>query len=81
MVGLLAIGFIANMMIRAVDDRFPEPEGAIDAIDVAHLDSQESTGVDGRVAGSWLLPIAWAVVGIPMIYGVYATVTKAASLF
>ena len=30
---------------------------------------------------SWLLPVAWLVVGIPLAYGVYETVVKAIDLF
>lgn len=81
MVGLLAVGFIANLMVRPVHARVHEPEGAVDAIAGAHLNRQAAAGTDGRVAGVWLLPIAWAIVGIPLIYGVYETVTRAASLF
>ena len=30
---------------------------------------------------AFLLPVAWAVVGIPLAYGVYETVMKAIDLF
>jgi hypothetical protein len=33
------------------------------------------------VPASALLPVAWALVGIPLAYGVYETVVKAIELF
>ena len=47
-----------------------------------------STEAGGRRHGdeensvpSWLLPVAWLVVGVPLAYGVYETVVKAIDLF
>ncbi len=79
MVGILAVGFVANLLIKPVDSRFheekkpvtarPEQSGAAAAHDVA---------VDR--AGP-LLVVAWLVVSIPLAYGIYETVVKAANLF
>ncbi len=35
----------------------------------------------GSTVPSWLLPVAWLVVGVPLAYGVYETVVKAIDLF
>jgi hypothetical protein len=45
MVGVLAVGFVANLMVRPVDPRFhmePEPEG----------EPEKESTVSGRAAGS-----------------------------
>ena len=73
MVGLLAVGFVANLLIRPVDERFHEP-GGTDAAE-ADRERERSTRMSARVA------VAWAVVGIPLVYGLVETLNKASSLF
>jgi MFS family permease len=80
MVCVLAVGFTANLMIKPVDSRFHEPEPDRAASDPT------AAGVDGVAADenpvpSFLLPVAWLVVGVPLAYGVYETVSKAIDLF
>jgi hypothetical protein len=86
MVGVLAIGFVANLLIRQVADRFHEPD---------HDESQltdSGAGAGGGVATATrtgttttarpvLLVVSWAVVGLPLVYGIYQTVVKVSSLF
>jgi MFS family permease len=85
MVGVLAVGFVANLLIRPVADRFHEPD---------HEEPQpgESAGGGGGVgagtrtgtttsASPVLLVVSWAIVGLPLLYGIYQTVVKVASLF
>jgi hypothetical protein len=86
MVGVLAIGFVANLLIRQVADRFHEP-----GHEESQLMAQESGGGVGTktragtttrtAAQPVLLVVSWAVVGIPLAYGVYQTLVKTASLF
>jgi MFS family permease len=87
MVGVLAVGFVANLLIRQVADRFHEPDH-----DEAQLRDSDTTSSGGGVATrtrtgtatttqTALLVLAWAVVGLPLAYGVYQTVVKVASLF
>ena len=85
MVGVLAVGFVANLLIRQVADRFHE----------AGHEERQLTGTSGDRGGvatatrqrtavatrPVLLVVAWAVVGLPLVYGVYQTVVKASSLF
>jgi MFS family permease len=76
MVGVLVVGFVANLLIRPVDDRFHEPE---------HAESQPQETADATVeeqpqGTSPLLVLAWIVVGIPLAYGVYETLVKAIDL-
>jgi MFS family permease len=78
MVGVLVVGFVANLLIRPVDEKHHEPErhGADDAGD-EHGEGDQH----GREHSGALLPVAWALVGIPLAYGVYQTAIKAVDLF
>ena len=84
MVGVLAVGFVANLLIRQVADRFHEP------------DHEESQLVGGPAGGGGvatatrtgttvatrpvLLVVSWMVVGLPLVYGVYQTFVKVSGL-
>ena len=67
MVGLLAVGFVANLLIRPVDERFHEPEPAPRA--------REEHVMTARIV------VAWALVGVPLAYGLVETLRKASNLF
>ncbi|MDO9380632.1 MAG: OFA family MFS transporter [Nocardioidaceae bacterium] len=80
MVGVLAVGFVANLLVRPVASRFHEADGVRDASDGGAVKAQgEVTGA--QKAQGFLLPLAWVVVGIPLAYGIYQTLTRVASLF
>jgi MFS family permease len=84
MVGVLAVGFVANLLIRQVADRFHEPD---------HDEPQltESSAGGGGVATATrtgtttarpvLLAVSWAIVGLPLVYGIYQTIVKVSGLF
>ena len=87
MVGVLAVGFVANLLIRQVADRFHEPDSEEPQL-------AESSGSGGGVTTTArtgtstttatrpvLLVVSWTVVGLPLLYGVYQTVVKVSSLF
>jgi hypothetical protein len=91
MVAVLAVGFVANLLIRPVADRFHESEHD-DVSERAEATEDAPTG--GGVATKTrtaapaqtkvrpaLLVGAWLVVGIPLAYGVYQTLSKTLSLF
>ena len=79
MVGVLAVGFVANLLVRPVASRFHEPATSEPTGPSAAAGSADSdTTADGVTP---LAVVAWLVVGIPLVYGVYETVTKAAALF
>jgi MFS family permease len=80
MVAILAIGFVANLLITPVDSRFHEPKRA--AAETTSSTVAASDEHDVAVSASRpLLIVSWALVSIPLIYGVYETVVKAAKLF
>jgi MFS family permease len=83
MVVILAVGFVANLLVTPVDSRFHEPKKD----EPVHTAEVSSAGVDDQghdvvvSASRPLLIVSWALVSIPLIYGVYETVVKAAKLF
>ncbi len=81
MVGLLVVGFVANMLVRPVADRFHEPKGAVKAEPTA--DDAPSSGAEDTTSTGVtpLLVVAWLVVSVPLAYGVVQTVRTASGLF
>jgi MFS family permease len=78
MVVVLAVGFVANLLIKPVASRFHEPEG--DHASAVPTGADTSEAGESNVPG-FLLPVAWLVVGIPLAYGIYKTVVTAFELF
>jgi MFS family permease len=79
MVGILAVGFVANLAIRPVAAKFHEErKQAASADDRTSATTAHDVAIDK--AGP-LLVVAWLVVLIPLGYGIYETVAKAADLF
>lgn len=79
MVGVLAVGFVANLLVRPVASRFHEPKGEDAPVEPT---ARERTTEDTTSQGvTPLAVVAWTVVGVPLVYGVYETVVKAAALF
>ena len=75
--GLLVAGFLLNLLVKPVADRW-------------HMTGQDAVvplGVAGHSGGigrgrfDATTALAWAVVVIPLIWGVWVTLTKAAALF
>ena len=79
MVGVLAVGFVANLLIRPVATRFHEEKKAV-TDDAAQTSAGAGHDVAIEKAGP-LLVVAWIVVLVPLAYGIYETVVKAADLF
>ncbi|CAN5900761.1 hypothetical protein BH20ACT6_BH20ACT6_01720 [soil metagenome] len=80
MVGLLAVGFVANLLVRPVDERWHEHSDTVErAKDTSN--GRDRTGSAGSSVPSWLLPVAWAVVSVPLAYGVYKVLVTASNLF
>jgi MFS family permease len=77
--GLLVVGFIANLLVRPVAARWhmEHDEAALAGGPEA---ASRSGGIDrGRFDA--MTAAAWAVVVIPLVWGVWITLTKAAVLF
>ena len=76
--GFLAVGFVANLLIRPVSERWYMKDDATAQQGAAVAGG--SFGIDrgGLTAAS---AVAWACVGVPLLWGVYITLTKALVLF
>jgi MFS family permease len=85
MVGVLAVGFVANLLIRPVAERFHEQhtkaaEGPADEdVMAAEAPSTATGGTASRQQGR--LVLSWALVVLLLAYGVEQTLTTAAKLF
>ena len=83
--GLLAIGFLCNLAIRPVADKYYMTPAQIAAFDARgkKAGAQAATVVGGQAETTpgWKLAAAWVAVGIPIAWGVWVTVQKAVILF
>src|SRR3984957_9041786 len=79
--GLLAVGFICNLLIKPVDPKnfmTPEQIAADDAAEKAKQSTQAVTAPGaGEAQASWLVPVAWLAVWIPLGWGIWVTLQKA----
>jgi NADH:ubiquinone oxidoreductase subunit 2 (subunit N) len=78
MVGVLAVGFVANLAITRVAAKYREPELDESGRTAAEVRSSPDRT---RVVAGPLLVVAWAVVGIPLLYGFYKIVLATVDLF
>ena len=79
LVGLLVIGFLANLAVRPVAERWFMREPVSTAA-VNEPVSVSDQGVERGALGLRALA-AWAAVGLPILWGVYITLSKAVVLF
>ncbi|MFJ4344624.1 OFA family MFS transporter [Pseudomonas sp. NPDC089401] len=83
--GLLVLGFICNLLIRPVADKYFMSDAEL----AAERALSHDKGADGARSLEWhaapgslpLVLIAWAVVVIPLAWGVWITLQKTAVLF
>jgi hypothetical protein len=83
--GLLAVGFVCNLLIQPVAKKHYMTRAQL-----AELDAASSTSgpvrVDARAASTrvtplWIVAGAWLAVGVPIGWGVWVTLLKAAVMF
>jgi hypothetical protein len=84
--GLLAVGFVCNLMIQPVAKKYYMSRAQIAAIDTANKSAAGARGDAGVAATSevtptWLVVAAWLAVGVPIAWGACVTVVKAAAIF
>ena len=82
---LLVLGFVCNALVRPVsDDKFMTDEELAEERKIAH-DKAAASVLVASAAGSSSSPVmlvlAWSVVGIPLLFGVWITLQKALILF
>ncbi|HKX41480.1 MAG TPA: OFA family MFS transporter [Burkholderiaceae bacterium] len=89
LVGMLAIGLLANLLIRPVADKwFMTPEELAEEKRLAHdrAAAAEVRVVDGTAVSEtstspMLVVLAWAAVGIPLAWGIYRTLLSVSKFF
>ena len=84
LVAMLAIGLVANLLIRPVAEKWfmlPERAESMAArAKVGHMEPTGSFGIGrGGLSGATLL--AWAIVGVPILWGFSITLQTALPLF
>jgi len=83
--GLLVLGFICNLLVRPVADKYFMTDAQLAAEQALGHDkgADTTTSLEWKAApGSRPLTIAaWLAVGIPLLWGVWVTVQKTAVLF
>ncbi|BBP56823.1 OFA family MFS transporter [Pseudomonas sp. St316] len=83
--GLLVLGFLCNLMVRPVADKYFMTDAELAAEQALGHDkgADSSTSLEWKAApGTKPLAIAaWLVVGIPLAWGVWVTLQKTAVLF
>ena len=80
MVGILALGFICNLLIKPVDPKWHmAPAGAADrgATPMASRTSAQGIG-KGGLSGAALVP--WLIIAIPVAWGLYKALLSAAKI-
>jgi MFS family permease len=81
--GLLALGFVCNLLIRPVAEKnfmTPEQLARLDAAAAAGPSTTAVVSGSGEPSPSWLVAATWLAVGIPLVWGVWMTLQKAAPL-
>ena len=81
--GLLAVGFVANLLVRPVGRRWQMDEAEATVI-LTSARSRAAPGGSYGIGTGGLTPmacLAWAAVGIPLAWGVWQTLTTAMKLF
>ncbi|MCC7547309.1 MAG: OFA family MFS transporter [Burkholderiales bacterium] len=82
--GMLLVGFVANLLVRPVAEKWVMTDKELMeekrlAHEAATLSESPVIGSRGGLSGGALL--AWAVVGIPLAWGIWMTFVKAMPLF
>jgi len=83
--GLLAVGFLCNLAIRPVAEKYYMTREQLAALDAASK-SSPTTAVSAaprpaETTAGWQPRAAWIAVGIPLAWGVWMTLQKAVTLF
>lgn len=81
---MLGIGFIANLLVRPVADKYFMTDAELVAEKkIAHEQAAPKTKASQSksASGSWVAVFAWVAVLIPISYGIWSTLQKAWALF
>lgn len=76
----LVVGFVCNLLVRPVADRWFMRESTLAAPGITPLPVSASHGI-GRGGFSSMALVAWSAVGVPLAWGIWMTLSKALILF
>jgi MFS family permease len=80
--GLLVVGLLCNLLVTAVNARFHmKPDDARAAVSAVASGAAQQVAVNGTATPAVAVLMAWVLVGIPLVWGVYETVLNAMKLF
>ena len=82
--GMLVVGFICNLMIKPVDPRWYMKEEEVLALQAKTTSTAMAAGGSYGIGKGGLdgaAVVAWLIVGIPIVWGVWITLSKAWVLF
>ena len=88
--GLLVVGFIANLLVKPVADRYfmtdaeLEAERSLSHEKTSHEKSLQNVAISGSTSDAQhplLVKLTWVAVLLPISYGIWMTVQKAWALF
>ena len=81
--GLLAVGFVANLLVHPVSARWLMSEAELARVQTDSRSGLAAGGSFGIGRGGFTpkVLLAWAVVALPLAWGVYKTVSTALKLF
>jgi MFS family permease len=82
--GMLILGLLCNMMVKPLEDRWfmsPADVAALQARTAAEQGGKTGSYGIGRGGLDGKAIVAWGFVGIPILWGVWVTLQKAAILF
>ena len=81
--GMLALGFVANLLVRPLKAKWFMSDEAVAALNTKGTTGTIPSGSFGIGRGGFTVTalVAWAVVGIPIAWGVWTTLAKALILF
>jgi MFS family permease len=82
MAGLLLIGFVCNLLVRPVNEKYYMTEAQLQhERSLQHEGATADAQTAARGAAGPLVVAAWVAVGIPFLIGLYIALQKAAALF
>ena len=87
LVGFLVVGFIANMLIKPVDQKYFMTDAELaEERRLAHeraaaSEASTAVAVDAAPSSPATVVLAWAAVGIPLAWGVWMTLASVAKFF
>lgn len=81
---LLVIGWIANMLIKPVDEKYYMTDSELAAERTVVAETKQVASQDGQPyqeSSQLLLVVAWILVIVPISFGIWSTIQKAWALF